>query len=1039
MRKDERLKTIYETAAQMIVRSESAWKDYLTFASHIHKHDFDTTLLVYAQNDSVTALASTAQWNRIGRYVNRGAAGIAVCEYENAKLTLSYLFDISQTNGREVRLTDWQLDEDMKSELAQRFIRADNLQADTFAEVVYALAAEGTAEKYETCLRSIKANAQNHMFSELPESGVEAQLISLLTDSAAYLIGKRCGLPDEDIIIKDGMQTIFHFNTIPLLAALGNTVIAIARERLIEMELTIKTIQQERSRKHEGQTEYPVHRERRNPVSEPANIQRSASRSAAGTVRDNGAGISERATSRPVYNFENGWQLNGDHAQGTRRSDGEDRGADTADAQKQPAADESRNRPADRGHTGEDAPSEQPETGSGGNRPGGNRADSEISDTKQPAKTEPSKDGSVSLPKRQMSDVEIRRHYLYVLTSTNLYPSKLHNAMRVLLSEQPVDHDWREKGKVVGRLFAEYGDREYPGEVLYRTQLRGKAGISMYFGDNGYTYLPWATVANIVNALIENDEYPAFQQEELQAKSHELPEYAEVLVIEKNDAGKDQDINFDESRSPVEERTVSPPSVLRQMSFFSDQSEEENDNRVRDEMVLLLGNNVAGGKQRIYDFALTNPTVSAFVSFLKKEYGIGGRSYNLHGISFVNYDSKGIRYDLVGGDRITLSWVKVAGIIQRLVNEGRYLDVPGEQVQEPEPTADKPDKEIKILEEVTGAHHGQIDMVMTAYKGEESVGYLQYSLYEDLPHISLIETMPPYRRQGIATRLLQQLQAQYPEAEIEWGMLTDEGKALYDAITYSVENEDYNRTKDDLEDITTELSKYEFILDNGGMLSPIQAMDMDELESIQYRLETELRDLHPTRVYIRAKNKVQDAQVTEPEPVQQPVQEKDTVSAPPIPQHFRYTTDMDLYPRGDKSKYQANITAIKLLRQIETERRQATPEEQAVLARYCGWGGLANAFNEKSEKWAHEYQELKSVLTEDEYRAARESTLTAYYTDPEMIRYIYQAIESFGFHGGADRKILDKTTPRLIQFHTFKNAANPPFLGGFSIFSIVAA
>lgn len=1182
MRKDERLKTIYETAAQMIVRSESAWKDYLAFASRIHKHDFDTSLLVYAQNDSVTALASTAQWNRIGRYVNKGATGIATCEYENAKLTISYLFDISQTNGREVKLTDWQLDENMKAELAQRFIRADHLQADTFAEVVYALAAEGTAEKYEACLRSIKANAQNHIFSELPEVGLEAQLISLLTDSAAYLIGKRCGLSDEQIQIKDGMQTISHFNTIPLLASLGNTVMAVARERLIEMELTIKTIKLERSQSHGKQTEPELHGERRNPVSEPANIQRPASRPTAGTVRENGAGILEGAASRPVYSFENGWQPNGDYAQGTGGSGGEDRNADPADASERAAANESRNRTTDRGHSGTNAPPEQPETVGRGNRSGGSRSDTEISDNRETTEPEPPKDGSGSLFRRQMSDAEIKRHYLYVLTSTNLYPSELHNAMRTLLSEQPDDHDWREKGKAVGRLFTEYGDREYQGEVLYRTQLRGKAGISMYFGDNGYTYLPWMTVANIINALIEDDEYPAFQQEEPQANSLALPEYGEVLADqqesihagimesgnayadEKADAenpdrenakkpkiknnlesrnyrtfgrlfpdilskkyrflrlesegfeplslqwlsgrdlsmrhtyvqgddwmydpdmvlridtdnqtiqaasfeqsslglyqevfsgdsfrpkllkelnaflsnwlsniavqgytpvraievvnDEDREIEFNapetvaqESESTTAEEPASLSSSMEQISLFGSQPDEENDSRVRDEAVMLFGSNVVGDKQRIYDFALTQPTGSAFASFLKKEYGIGGYSYNRYGVSFVKYDADGIHYDLSGGDRITLSWAKAAGIIQRLVNEGRYLDVPAKQVQEaePEPTADKPDKEIKILEELLDAHHGQIDMRMTAYKGEESVGYLQYSLYEDVPSIMNMETLSPYRRQGIATRLLRQLQAQYPAVEIEWGILTDEGKALYDAVTYSVENEDYSRAKEDLEDITTKLSNYESILDNGENLTDAQAADMDELESIEHQLEIELYNLRPTRVYVRLEDEVQNTSVPESEPVQEPVQEKDTDSVPPIPRHFRYTTGMDLYPRGDKSKYQANITAIKLLRQIEADQRQATSEEQTILARYCGWGGLANAFSEKSEKWAHEYQELKSVLTENEYRAAKESTLTAYYTDPEIIRHIYKAVESFGFHGGADRKILDPAT-----------------------------
>ena len=158
---------------------------------------------------------------------------------------------------------------------------------------------------------------------------------------------------------------------------------------------------------------------------------------------------------------------------------------------------------------------------------------------------------------------------------------------------------------------------------------------------------------------------------------------------------------------------------------------------------------------------------------------------------------------------------------------------------------------------------------------------------------------------------------------------------------------------------------------------------------------------------------------TESEPSLPDENAKLSVSLPPEPvsQNFKYTAGMDLYPRGEKSKYQANITAIKLLRQIEAERRPShqrprplTQEEQIVLARYCGWGGLSNVFNEKSDGWSKEYQELKSLLTPEEYKAAMESTLTAYYTDPELIKYIYKAVESFGFGGGPDRKILDPAT-----------------------------
>ena len=192
MRPYEKLKTIYEIASRMIVRGEGAWKDYLSFAARIHKYSFDNALLVYAQNPDVTTLASIPQWNKVGRNVNRGSKGIAVCEYENAKLTLSYLFDISQTNGREIRFLDWHLDDDMKSEIATRLIRADELSATDFSETVTALASKRVNDNYENCLRSIMANSQDHIFSELPEGGLEAQLVSLLTDSTAYFVGKRC-------------------------------------------------------------------------------------------------------------------------------------------------------------------------------------------------------------------------------------------------------------------------------------------------------------------------------------------------------------------------------------------------------------------------------------------------------------------------------------------------------------------------------------------------------------------------------------------------------------------------------------------------------------------------------------------------------------------------------------------------------------------------------------------------------------------------------------------------------------------------------
>lgn len=124
---------------------------------------------------------------------------------------------------------------------------------------------------------------------------------------------------------------------------------------------------------------------------------------------------------------------------------------------------------------------------------------------------------------------------------------------------------------------------------------------------------------------------------------------------------------------------------------------------------------------------------------------------------------------------------------------------------------------------------------------------------------------------------------------------------------------------------------------------------------------------------------------------------------PPPPENYRFPENF-AYPTGPKAKYTANVTAIKTLKQIESEHRHATAEEQDILAHYSGWGGIADAFDSTKENWSREYAELKNLLTDKEYTAARESTLTAFYTEPYIIKNIYTALGNMGFTGG---EILD--------------------------------
>ena len=1306
MRNDERLRTIYEVMAPYIVRNEHNWRDYLAFASQFHKHSFDNILLVYAQDEDVSILATRKQWAAIGRNLIPRAKGVAVCVYRNAKLTLDYLFDVSQTTGKEIHPTDWQLSDEMKKALTERLSYAHGFPKQDFPQALYAMASESVAENYNHFLQELKQETKGHLFTEIPAGGFEAQYIQLLTDSISYFIGKKCHLPDEEIQLSDGMATVSHFNTLPLVAHLGTAVTALSKGILLEVERNIKIINRERMAQHE-QTEYQseIQRAGRDDAARSANLQQQRSRSTSGQVRPDGPGIPQRESPGAIYDFENGWQSDGDHAPGTGRGDREDRSPDPANA---PAGAD----PADRGHHGADAPPEQSKTDGGGNRTPERSPDSPLTEEHPNTEVAPSaapvgepseKDGSFSVPAEQptrhFTDAEVRRNYEYILTSTNLYPSELHSAVRSVLSEPPLNPDWSDKGRQIAALFTPYGDREYQGDLLYRTQLHGEDGISFFF-DEGYTYIPWNGLAFLLDAMIEDGDYPNPVVEEqpdpigdynipdevdemggphrqmtigeadfdyvLDAVAYEagetvvepvkppaivqmendtpaagdepasVPDENPHAIVEAPETALPTDTAEQPAPPPVKGNTTAhknfrrfqelfPEIVSGQYEYLRLEAGEayyplvihhkygshycmehyymQNGDRMYDpymdfqidkeagtlrafsyensgigvyneadpddpahekkingfnkffatwlnnirsqgyepvrasmmvndeevdvdlrpaaeavpvveeeqpeqlsllslekstedllvERVMQKGPLTAGKKEQIYEFAQTHPTGSEFTAFLKKLYGYEGFSGDEMGVKYAMFNSEGVTIewqDEQGETQETkLSWARAAGVVQRLVDEGRYLETPvvsqTEQQDEVQPFSDqyrlldrlcadceyflgagqraekhlwagsvdaqiekmrelyaqlpeKPDwisldvinayarrmaapepventaeaspEETQILDEVLDAHHGQIDMLMQAVRGELTVGTIRYSIFEGRPHISMIEVLEDYRRQGIATQMLRYLQGQYPNEEIVWGYLTEDGSALYQAVVDEQPNPDYLRVQNDLEDITREFDAYVRRLDGGAILSPQEAADMDDLEDTQYRLEKELEELRPIRAFVRmgdgtaaeAPAVMGEATRTDLAPLREPP------AAPQVAAHnFRFSEDYDLYPSGAKTKYKNNVMAIKLLKQIELEKRTATPEEQIILARYVGWGGLANAFSSTASGWENEYQELKSLLTDVEYKAAMNSTITAYYTEPDLIRHIYRALERFGFEGGPDRKILD--------------------------------
>ena len=227
------------------------------------------------------------------------------------------------------------------------------------------------------------------------------------------------------------------------------------------------------------------------------------------------------------------------------------------------------------------------------------------------------------------------------------------------------------------------------------------------------------------------------------------------------------------------------------------------------------------------------------------------------------------------------------------------IDEYARRMSAPEPAAEssaEPPEETRILDEALGAHNGQIDMLMQAVRGELTVGTIRYSIFEGRPHISMIEVLEDYRRQGIATQMLRYLQGQYPDEEIEWGYLTEDGSALYRAVVDEQPNPEYQKVKTNLEDITRLYDGYVQRMESGGILSPAEAADMDDLEDIQYRLEKELDELRPVRAFVR----MESAPSTQPEERPVPEPTVNSQPEPSAPRNFRFSADYDLYPAAPR-------------------------------------------------------------------------------------------------------------------------------------------
>ena len=483
--------------------------------------------------------------------------------------------------------------------------------------------------------------------------------------------------------------------------------------------------------------------------------------------------------------------------------------------------------------------------------------------------------------------------------------------------------------------------------------------------------------------------------------AHEQPENA---GRGNGDDGADLQLSFLDANIPTEAQQIEKidraESEKTPSAFVLSQAEIENELRRH-------GSGFAGGKQRIMALYQTQPDRKLRAKALAKEYGIGGHSHDFLDGSrgFVNHDWKGLEFDhYPDHQKITLKWAQVEKYIDLMIQSDRYLtDEEKEQRATRQEASNYNVGDEVVVDLPTRTIEGAI-----GYVGETDVRIdtSAHGQSWDNEVINKQQFEQGLRQSATAQRvdkMLAQAEAIAKESEVpEYERFSVrkvvDGKMPLFAIWDDL-YDDYYETNHAVPQFSNEKQAESYLENLKKEVADREAAEWLKVEHAKFLADKdepepsdeELDELPISTVIDGEVQTFPDAaaldKAVNAEPESEPVG------------NF-HITDEHLGEGGAKQKYARNIEAIKTLFQLEQEHRGATAEEQQVLSQYVGWGGLADAFDPGKDSWAKEYTELKGLLSEDEYAAARSSTLNAHYTSPTVIRGIYDAVERMGFRSG---------------------------------------
>ena len=957
-RKYDLISELYNRTCKTVVSNPQNWQAFLASACRNYKLRYDEQLLVYAQRPDATAVLEIEQWNKIfGRWVNRGARGIAVFADENrSRQRLTHYFDISDTHesrySRTVPIWDMrqEYEADVIETLESTFGEIENKSS--LAEAIMGAARNAAEDNIPDYLQDLYYATEGSSFEEVEEDIVAFIYKNVVTNSVAYMMMSRLGVDTDGYFELDDFRDVTNFNTQETLNALGFATSDIAEMGLTEISKTITALNrqnriivgQDRNEynKVENNDERSLDNERtdlhdggRLQPSEPETS--TAAGSDAGQVRSDEERVSEGTSQSPLLQSPDEGRtdtaLSGSGTESQQdggnnpEPDGTERGSDRTD---------------EGGGYDEMGSSDELSSQFGtGNRESGSDIRLEYYDRTHEDK---------SLPFFGRDEVinEILRTTPHLSASLeeikDYYERNPDNKDRTEYIKSIFNNDYTEltleDGRTVGYKTFENVLHLWEGKYDSRT---------------AQSYYDWAVIARHFEAM--------------------------RLLGELSDSIK-----------PL-------PSMDGQMTFILDGRAEEKKTSAFTfsqeiiDAILANGSGFSEGKMRIYEQFEKSLSAKENADFLKNEYGWGGSYPVIIGAGIdESHDGKGITITKgIGKEKphITLSWSQVEKRIGELIRMDRYLN-PKEKERYPQWLESQEERRAKIEETKRNR-----EILSNAPPEQE--------LAEKEPEEAEISQDVKYEYH-LGDKVY------IGASEYEILSVDDERVMLYD-YDMPLFNKEFSRTEFDRkvrenpmnehlivkEEPAEERNETEEVQTNMGSM-PIE--DYREIVASQSGFDSYDEMYHQGY-------RIGNGYDKEPEPVVPAWEQKKKVKGfdlhPDVSMAERHTFNLkenEVETVGKKERFRRNIMAIQLLKKCQEENRFATPEEQIILSKYVGWGGLSEAFDENNSAWATEYLELSSVLTPEEYASARESTLTAFYTPPEVITAIYKAMEQMGFQEG---------------------------------------